>query len=115
MAERKRYQVKISTLAYNRLEQEVLTYLITHFSLERAYIIYDQIMDAAMSLNEMPYRGRREDLATGFKRDYKFIIYKETRNLEIKIIYFINEEALLVNITDFFPVLKAPQKITSRS
>ena len=46
------------------------------------------------------------------KKDFKFILHKETKSFEVKIIYYIDEKNGIVNVTDFFPTKMSPYKIS---
>jgi len=46
------------------------------------------------------------------KEEFRFILFKETKHFELKIIYFIDEEGRAVYVTDFFPTKLNPQRIS---
>ena len=52
------------------------------------------------------------ELATELKEEFRFILHKETKHFEVKIIYYVSEGENTVSITDFFPTKMNPQKIT---
>ena len=111
MAEKKRYQIVITQPALERYRERVLAYLADHFSLERAIEIDDNIMGKAASLSTNPLRGRREEQLAGRPQEFRFILYKETRHFELKIVYYVSEEAASVYVTDFFPTAMHPQRM----
>lgn len=115
MAKRKGYQVITALPVRKRYQEEILSYLSDNFSFERASEIDDNIMEMADTLSAMPQRGRIEKLLESKNQDFRFILHKETRNVEIKIIYYIDEDLQEVYITDFFPVLMLPSKVKHRS
>ena len=115
MDQEERYEVDVTTPARNRYQGEVLSYLIEHFSIERVMEIDDDITETVQTLSKMPERGRDEELLSGNTQRFKFILYKETRNLEIKIIYYIDQPAKKVYVTDLFPVLMNPAKLRKRN
>jgi len=115
MVESTNYKVEITVPAARRYQQEILLYLLENFSLERASQIDDKIIETVQTLSQNPARGRTEENLKNHQNTFRFIIFKETRNLEIKIMYFVNKEAQIVYITDFFPVLMNPGKIRKRS
>lgn len=110
--EEKEYQVIIATPAKSRYHNQVLPYLHTNFSFERAIKIDEDIIQTASKLNQNPFRGRIEDRLRGLKEAFRFILFKETKHFELKIIYFIDEKKGCVYVTDFFPTKMQPQRIT---
>jgi uncharacterized membrane protein (UPF0127 family) len=44
--------------------------------------------------------------------EFRYILFKETKHFELKIIYFVDENEEVVYITDFFPTKMHPQRIT---
>lgn len=63
----------------------------------------------------MPKRGRLEPVLKKYPQQFRFILHKETRNFEIKIIYYVNQSIRKIYVTDFFPVLMYPEKLKKRS
>ncbi|MEO9477186.1 MAG: hypothetical protein ABJG41_16695 [Cyclobacteriaceae bacterium] len=96
-----------------RYQERVLSYLFDHFSFERATEIDKNIISAAGSLRNKPTRGRKEEYLIGAREDFKFILYKEGRHFEVKIVYFIKEEESTVYITNFFPTKMNPIRLQS--
>jgi plasmid stabilization system protein ParE len=115
MVEIKEYQVEISLPAQKRYQYEILSYLLENFSLERSIEIDDNITKTLKSLTTLPGRGRTEKYLEKHLYQFKFILHKESRNLEIKIIYYISEEQSKVYVTDFFPVKMNPKTIKIRN
>lgn len=95
----------------SRYQQRILAYLYENFSFERASEIDDTIIEKAASLSHQPLRGRKEDFLLGFEKDFRFILHKETKHFEVKIVYYIDEAASKIYVTDFFPTKMNPQKI----
>lgn len=112
MAEEKIYKIVIARPAKNRYQESVLPYFYEHFSFERAIEIDENMLKTTGTLNRNPGRGRKEKYLEEAKENFKFILYKETKHFEIKIIYYINEDEGTVYVTDFFPTKMDPQKIT---
>lgn len=108
---RKNFKVIIASPAKDRYQKSVLPYLFEHFSFERAIEIDENILIATMSLNKIPSRGSKESYLQEVKEEFRFILYKETKHFEIKIIYFISEGKSTVYVTDFFPTKMNPQRI----
>ncbi len=115
MDEIKEYQIEISLPAQKRYQYEILSYLLENFSLERSIEIDDNITKTLSSLSTFPERGKNEKYLEKHRYRFKFILHKETRNLEIKIIYYISEDQGKVYITDFFPVKMNPESLKIRS
>ena len=115
MGEIKEYQVEISLPAQKRYQHEILFYLLENFSLERSVEIDDSITKILSSLTTLPGRGKSEKYLEKHKNEFRFILHKESRNLEIKIIYYISEELGKVYVTDFFPVKMNPESLKLRS
>ncbi len=111
MAEEKIYKIVIAQPAKNRYHESVLPYIYENFSFERAFEVDENILKAAGTLDKKPGRGRKEKHLEEAKEDFKFILYKETKHFEIKIIYYINEGEGTVYITDFFPTKMNPRSI----
>jgi hypothetical protein len=111
MGEEKQFKVVITRLATIRFQDRVLSYLYKNFSLSRVSIIEEEIIHKANSLSKNPLRGRREKYLSSFSQDFRFILFKETRNLEIKIVYFVDEERRQVYVTDFFPTKMSPLRL----
>jgi plasmid stabilization system protein ParE len=114
MAKEKIYEIVIAQPAKNRYHEDVLPYIYENFSFERAIEVDENILRAAGTLNKKPGRGRKEKYLEEAKEEFKFILHKETKHLEIKIIYYINEVEGIVYITDFFPTKMNPQRISKR-
>lgn len=88
-----------------------MPYIFENFSLERAIEINDNILHTASTLSRKPGRGRKEKYLEDGQEEFKFILHKESKHFEIKIIYFIDAGKQTVNITDFFPTRMDPQKM----
>ncbi len=110
MVEEKVFKVVVTRPALIRYQETVLVYLFEHFSYERAREIDESILATATTLQRNPARGRKEKCLEELNQGFRFILHKETRHLEIKIIYYILERT--VYITDFFPTRMDPRKIT---
>ena len=112
MVEEKIYKIVIARPAKNRYHESVLPYIYENFSFERAIEVDENILRTTGTLDKKPDRGRKEKYLEEAKEDFKFILYKETKHFEIKIIYYINEDEDTVYITDFFPTKMNPQRIS---
>jgi hypothetical protein len=111
MGEEKLYEIVITKAAMIQYQDRVLPYLYDNFSFERASEIDEKIINKVNTLSTHPLRGRLEAYLSSFKQDFRFILYKENKNFEIKIIYFLAEKGFTVYVTDFFPTKMNPQKM----
>lgn len=87
MGEGKVYEVIVTQPAKTRYQAQVLPYLYRNFSFDRATEIDEEILNFAATLNKRPGRGRKEEYLQGSSEGFKFILFKETRHFELKIIY----------------------------
>ena len=110
--EEKEYQVIIATPAKNRYHNQVLPYLHSNFSFESAVGIDENIIQIAATLNRNPFRGRREDYLKEMNEEFRFILFKEPKHFELKIIYFVDDKKEIVYVTDFFPTKMHPERMT---
>ncbi len=115
MAEEKIYEVEIAIPAQNRYQNEILVYLLENFSFKRASEIDNKIAETVQSLSTFPNRGQIEEYLKGYPHTFRYILYKETRNFVIKIVYHVNEQHQKVLVTDLFPVLMHPAKVKKRN
>ena len=115
MVDQQIYEVEITYPAKQRYQIEVLTYLADNFSFERTLEIDDAITESVETLSRMPERGTLEPQLKEYAQNFRFILHKETRNLEIKIIYYVNQAIQKVYVTDFFPVLMKYDKLKKRN
>jgi len=99
--EEREYEVIIATPAKNRYHESILPYLHSNFSFERAVEIDENIIQMASSLNRNPFRGRKEDYLEDMNEEFRFILFRETKHFELKIIYFIEENKEAVWILRF--------------
>lgn len=109
------FEIEITYPAELRYQQEVLTYLLKNFSLKRALEINDNIFVSIKSISKMPKRGGIEPILKKYPQQFRYLLHKETRNFQIKIIYYIEPSIRKIYVTDFFPVLMLPEKIKKRN
>jgi len=115
MGQEKVYQIVIARPAKKRYQENVLPYIYDNFSFERALEIDENILATVRTLDQKPSRGRKEKYLEEAKQEFRFILHKETKHFEVKIIYYINEDKTIVYITDFFPTKMNPQRISKNS
>lgn len=111
MDEAEKYQVEVTEPAALRYQRRILTYLSDFFSTERASEIDGNIFSTVQTLKQHPKRGRQEELLEDVRGDFRYILFRETKNFEIKIIHLNDEERHTVFVTDFFPTRMSPKKI----
>ncbi len=111
MAEEKRYRVIIAPSARDRYQYTVLPYLMRNFTAKRVEEIDDRLNREVRLLETFPLRGTIQEGFVRVKKQVRYILLRETRHLELKIIYVVEEDELLVRITDFFPTMMHPKGI----
>ena len=110
MAEENLYQVVITNPAGRRYQNTFLTYLAQHYSAERVIEIDRRVIETVETLKYFPNRGRQEELLEDVGK-FRFILFQESRSIELKIIYLIDEKENTVYVTDFFPTRMNREKI----
>ncbi|MGD1847787.1 MAG: hypothetical protein ACFB10_20535 [Salibacteraceae bacterium] len=103
------YTILVTRSAESRYRRQILSYLKTHFTTSRVEEIDRSLIKCLRSLSKMPYRGQKEPLLNQEKEMPRFLLFKETPNVTIKILYYIQENQKQVVVTDFFPVRKNPK------
>ncbi|SNS77132.1 hypothetical protein SAMN05421640_1171 [Ekhidna lutea] len=94
---------------------DLLKYLYSTHSEESADRKSDEILDMALSLDKMPNRGSDEDKLAFLGVGHKYLLYEVTTRKTIKIIYFIDNSAKMVYVTDFFPTEMDDSRIEERN
>jgi len=112
VAEEKKYQIVIAQPAKKRYHECVLPYIYENFSFDRSIEVDTNILSTVATLDKKPGRGRKEKYLEEAKEEFRFILHRETKHFEIKIIYFISKDEDIVYITDFFPTRMNPQRIS---
>ncbi len=111
MAKEEGFKIVVTTPAQNRYQETILPYLLEHFSIDRAAEIDLAIARKVASLSKNPFVGTKEKYLNHMDHDFRFILHKESRNFEIKIIYFASVKTETIFVTDFFPTLMNPTKL----
>ena len=109
----KQYKVIITEPAFRRYSKTILPYLKKIFSRKRAMEIQQTILEISKTLEQMPSRGSKEKYLQHLKKEYRYVLHKESRYFVLKLIYFIDEDKATVYITDFFPTSMNPDDIVS--
>jgi hypothetical protein len=111
MDEEKPFKIVITRVAMLNYQDRILPYIFDNFTFNRALEIDKKITEKISTLEYQPSRGSREKYLSSFREEFRFILYKENKNFELKIIYFFDETELIVYLTDFFPTKMHPQKM----
>ena len=111
MASQVDYEIIITKPARDRFQTEILSYIEQNFSLIRAIEIENKLAELLLSLRINPQRGSVEKSIKGKDRIFRFILLQETKYLELKIVYFINELEKEIQVTDFFLTKMNPSKM----
>lgn len=82
---------------------DLLSYLYETHSEASASQKSEELLNVALSLDKMPYRGSMEPLLNNLRKDYRFLLYNLTGRKKVKVIYFIDDKTKTVFVTDFFP------------
>lgn len=90
---------------------DVLEYFYKHHSETAADCKSADLLELAIGLDSNPYRGRVVEELRSLGRKHRFILYYYTTRKAIKIIYFIDEQKMIVYVTDFFPCESNQAKI----
>lgn len=90
-------------------------YLYTTHTPAQAAIKSEELLEMAMSLHRLPKRASLEEKLTFLNEDHRYLVYRVTSRKTIKIIYFIDEAAGKVYITDFFGTEMNDDRIADRN
>ncbi len=108
------YQVEITQSA-NLYFYDLVEYLYTHYSIDRAEEIVTELEEMALSLNVLFDRGSNEPKLATRPKDYKYLLYKRSKRKSVKIIYYVDKIAKKVYVTDFFPTEMNDTQISERN
>lgn len=111
MAKGETYEIEITASAENRFRREILTYLYIHFSYERVLQIETNIRNEIELIAKNPSRESKDRSHIQRSKDIRFILIKESRNVELKIIYILNKSKRVITIIDFFPTIMHPERM----
>ncbi len=112
MAEGKRYEVVVTEPAKVRYRETVLPYLLRNFTIDRAVEIENRLFDKVRTLSTLPDRGAVERNLPDLKKTIRFILHRETRHFELKILYYVDEDSTTVFVVDYFPTAMHPLRMT---
>lgn len=106
------FRVIVAPSADHRYIDTVLPYLQRNFSLEGVIEIDAAIGNELESLGKYPNRGTVEPMLWGKLSTFRYILFRETRHFELKIIYFENDQTNEVYVVDYFPTVMHPNRIS---
>lgn len=109
----KQYQIVITSTA-ERAYFEVLNYVFDHHSFDRANEIALELVDFPQILKENPLLGKTEPNLMHRNEDYRFLVYKRTTKMKVKIIYYPDHDNNKIYLTDFFPCEMNLKRINRR-
>ena len=92
--------------AINQLKS-IFDYHVIKASPNIAHKLVQKIIDATILLENNPQSGRKEDLLADRNQEFRFLIVKN-----YKIIYWIDREFKIVNISAVFDTRQNPKKIS---
>ena len=74
-----------------------------------------ELLDYPNTVKTLANRGKLELALSSRKEDYRYILYKRTQQATVKVVYYVDEIAHRVYVTDFFPTEMSQSKIKTRS
>lgn len=113
MVEKQGYQIVITSTA-ERAYFEVLDYVFEHHSLNRANEIAMELVEHPQILKKYPNLGKTEPNLKQRSENYRFILYERTKQVSVKIIYYVDEQIKTIYLTDFFPCEMHQEKMKQR-
>lgn len=114
MDQEQSFQIVI-TATGERSYFEILNYVLEYYSLDRANTIALELLEHPEILKQQPYLGKTERLLVNRRENVRFLVYKRTKQITVKIIYYVDTFSHTIYITDFFPSEMSPEKVTKRS
>ena len=100
------FKILWTDLAINQLK-DIFDYHLVKASSNIAQKLIQRIIDATIILEDNPKSGRKEDLLLTRSLEFRFLIIKN-----YKIIYWIDYEFSIINISMVFDTRQNPAKIT---
>ena len=100
------FKILWTDFAINQLK-DIFDYHIVKVSSSIAQKLVQKIIDATIILENNPKSGRKEDLLINRPQEFRFLIIKN-----YKIIYWIDYEYNIINISMVFDTRQNPTKIT---
>ena len=113
MVEGTKYEIIFTRSAILRYQNEVYPYLISNFSRNRVFEIDFEFFEKIKTLEYQPHRIQREKTFVNDPKKVRFLLYRASRNFELKILFFVDEPSQKVTVTDFFPTKMNPTRMKS--
>ncbi len=88
MVEGKRYEIIFTRSAILRYQNEVYPYLNSNFGRNRVFEIDFEIFEKIETLEYQPHRSSREKTFVDDPKEVRFLLYRASRNFELKILFF---------------------------
>lgn len=111
MAEGERFEIILTRSSLLRLKDDIYPYLEKNFPSHRAVEIVEGIFEKVDSLAFMPFRSSVQLSLEDGEKTARFSLYQTGSQFELKILFFIDELARKVYVTDFFPTRMNPTKM----
>ena len=89
---------------------EILNYVFEYHSFDRANKIALELLEYPEILKKRPYLGKTEESLMKRRENYRFLVFRRTKQMTVKIIYYVDDALQTIYITDFFPSEMSPQK-----
>lgn len=86
-----------------------------YYSFERANEIAFELLQCPQILKEFPLLGKVEPNLAQRYEEYRFLLFERTKRTTVKIIYYVDEPAKKIYITDFFPCEMSEERIGKRN
>jgi plasmid stabilization system protein ParE len=106
------FRVIVAPSADHRYVEAILPYLQRNFTLERVIEIDAAIGNELNSLRQHPNRGSIEHGLSGKSSVFRYVLFRQTRHFELKIIYFVNDLSNEVYVVDYFPTVMHPDRMS---
>lgn len=108
------YKVEITESA-NLYFYELGDYLYENLSLLRAEEVVELVLEKALSLNTLFYRGSNEPILSDRPQGYKYLLVERSKRKYVKIIYYVDKMVKKVYVTDFFPTETDNKRLLKRN
>jgi plasmid stabilization system protein ParE len=110
MVKGQKYQLVITKSA-EQAYFEVLDYVYEYHSPKRANEIAKALLELPKILLDFPKMGRIEPNLKKRALQYRYILFERTKQVTVKVIYYLDDETKTIYITDFFPSEMSTEKI----
>ncbi len=111
MVEGTSFEIVLTRSAILRYQDDIYPYLNSNFSPRRVFEIDVEIFEIVGSLRYQPHRSSREPTLSESPKAVRYLLYRASNNFELKILFYVEELAQRVFVTDFFPTRMNPSKM----